>query len=89
MQAQNTYQLIRELINKSELSDVQKREFAEVFARTKEAPLKPILKLFQSDNDWVEILYKNYLDKKHAFVTGSISEWKHVIDREKEEISSK
>lgn len=87
MGEQNTYQQIRELIESSELKDIQKREFAEVFARTKEAPLRPVLKLFKSDPDWVEILYKNYSEKKHAFVTGSMSEWKGIVEKEKEEIA--
>ena len=89
MQPQNTYQQILEIINSSSgLDDAQKREFAEVFARTKEAPLKPVLKLFKEDSGWVEILYKNYLEKKRAFVTGSISEWREVVKREKDNLAN-
>ncbi len=84
---QNTYQQIRELIDSSTLTPPEKREFAEVFARTKEAPLKPVLKLFKSDKQWIEILYKNYLEKKNAFITGSISEWKSIVKKEKAEIA--
>ncbi len=87
MEEQNIYQQIQELIEASELKDIQKREFAEVFARTKEAPLRPVLKLFKEDPDWVEILYKNYSEKKHAFVTGSISEWRGVVEKEKRELA--
>lgn len=85
---QNTYQQIREVIENSKLEDSEKREFAEVFARTKEAPLKPVLKLFKNNPDWIEILYKNYLEKKHAFVVGSMSEWKGILEKEKKEIIS-
>ncbi len=84
---QNIYQQIQELIEQSTLQSTEKREFAEVFARTKEAPLKPVLKLFSSDPKWVEKLYHNYASKKHAYVTGSMSEWKGIVEEERQEIA--
>jgi len=80
---ENVYQQIRAVIAKSELTDTEQREFAEIFARTKEQPLKPVLKLFNTDPKWVQILFDNYKEKKRTLVTGSIKEWENVIHSEK------
>lgn len=85
----NVYQKIKEIIYSSDLTEEQKKEFSELFARTKERPLLPVLRLFEKDKRWVKILYDNFNEKKQAFVTGSISHWKEIIKKEKETIKSK
>lgn len=84
--APNTYQQIQAIIDASRLGDIEKREFGEVFARTKEDALEPILVLFKQDPAWVMKLYENYRQKKEAVVTGSMDAWKDVIDKEKQEL---
>lgn len=83
---ENTYQQIQAIIDASRLGDIEKREFGEVFARTKEDALAPILALFEKDPSWVLKLYENYCQKKEAVVTGSMDAWKDVIQKEKEEL---
>ena len=83
---QNTYQQIQAIIAESRLGDIEKREFGEVFARTKEDALGPILELFRQDSEWVTKLYDNYRQKKDAVVTGSLDAWRDVIDKEKQEL---
>lgn len=84
----NTFQRIHEIIEVSELSHEEKRDFTELFAQTKEDALKPVLKLLEADVKWVEKLYANYLQKKEAVVTGNIDAWSDAIEAEKEEIES-
>ena len=82
----NTYQQIQAIIDESRLGDIEKREFGDVFARTKEDALRPILVLFKQDSAWVLKLYENYHQKKDAVITGSLDAWKDVIDKEKQEL---
>lgn len=82
----NTFQKIHEIIEKSSLSNEEKREFSEVFAQTKEEALPPVLKMLESDIAWVEKLYRNYSIKKEAIVTGNMDAWNDAIQKEKEEI---
>jgi hypothetical protein len=84
--AQNIFQQIQAIIEDSRLDDIQKREFGEVFARTKEDALAPVLEIFQEDPGWVEKLYKNYKEKKEAIVTGNLDAWREVIATEKREL---
>ncbi len=80
----NTFQKVHEIIEQSSLSLDAKREFSELFARTKESALMPVLSLFERDAEWVEKLYENYRKKKDAFVTGSIDTWKETIETQRE-----
>lgn len=80
---QNTFQKVQEIIEHSGLSNEQKREFSELFARTKEEALVPVLKLFAEDSTWVLKLYNNYAQKREAFVTGNIDAWEAVIESER------
>lgn len=80
----NTFQLIHEIIETSSLTNEEKRDFTELFAKTKEEALRPVLKLLQADAAWVERLYANYCEKKHAMVTGNMAAWEDAIEKEKE-----
>ncbi|MBL4644457.1 MAG: hypothetical protein JKX80_01165 [Candidatus Pacebacteria bacterium] len=82
----NTFQKIHEIIEKSQLSHEEKRDFTELFAQTKEEALRPVLKLLEVDAAWVGKLYKNYLQKKEAIITGNMDAWNDAIQNEKEEI---
>lgn len=84
--AQNTFQKIHEIIEKSKLSHEEKRDFTELFAQTKEEALRPVLKLLETDIAWVDKLYHNYLQKREAMVTGNMDAWNDAIQKEKEEI---
>ncbi|PCH91542.1 hypothetical protein COB18_00990 [Candidatus Kaiserbacteria bacterium] len=83
---QNTFQKIHEIIEKSNLSNEEKRDFTELFAQTKESALRPVLTLLTNDPIWIEKLYKNYRAKKDAMVTGNMEAWKDAITKEKEEL---
>ncbi len=83
----NTFREIHKIIESSDLSVHEKREFTELFAQTKEAALKPVLTLFTQDPAWVEKLYENYKMKKEAIVTGSMAAWQDAIEKEREELS--
>ena len=85
----NTYQKIHEIIERSSLSNVEKREFSEVFAQTKEESLKPVYTFLNSRPDWVEKLYDNYRRKKEAVVTGDMSAWEDAIQSERAELEGK
>lgn len=82
----NTYQKIEEIIESSALTKEEMRDFAELFAQTKEDALQPVLRLLKKDPMWVERLYTNYKMKEKAIVTGSMEAWHDAIQKEKEEL---
>jgi len=82
----NTFQKIHEIIEKSGLSNEEKRDFTELFAQTKEDALRPVFKLLESDISWVEKLYANYKMKEEAVVTGNMEAWHDAVQKEKEEL---
>ena len=82
----NVFQKIHEIIETSSLTHEEKRDFTELFAQTKEAALKPVLKLLEKDPAWVEKLYSNYCAKKDAVITGNMDAWHDAIQKEKEEL---
>lgn len=82
----NTYQKIHEIIETSDLTKLEKRDFSELFAQTKEDALRPVLKLLETDPSWVEKLYANYKMKREAIVTGSMDAWHDAMEKEKEEL---
>jgi len=84
--SKNTFQKIHEIIETSTLTSEEKRDFSEVFAKTKEDALRPVLRLLNADSAWVEKLYTNYLRKKEAVITGNMDAWKDAIQKEKEEL---
>ena len=83
---QNTFQKIHELIESSDLTLDEKRDFSELFAQTKEAALRPVLRLLEEDPAWIETLYANYVMKRDAVVTGNMAAWQDAIEKEKETI---
>ena len=77
---------IKENIQSSNLSEEEKKEFADILVGVKEEDLSPIAGLFSEDLSWVRVLYDNYKAKKAAFANNDSAAVERILKEEEEKL---
>ncbi|PIR97701.1 MAG: hypothetical protein COT91_00025 [Candidatus Doudnabacteria bacterium CG10_big_fil_rev_8_21_14_0_10_41_10] len=77
------FDLFKDLVLKSDLSDEDKFTFVMLFSRSTDEELDVVLKLMKEDLDWVKKMFRNYKMKIEAKISKDSKKWDDILAREK------
>jgi len=77
---------IQQLLSASDLTMRDRDDLMELFFKAEDNELKPVVKLFDKNPDWIKKISENYKAKRSAFANNNYNIWQNIFLEEENQL---